>query len=77
MHLVGLTLTYLSKMHGHSNIKSWTNLFELLKLYTKKFDSYTLEMDDSNGATDNTQLIFFVVLIVPFMFTRSLLVCAG
>jgi hypothetical protein len=31
---------------------------ERLKLYTKKFDSYTLDMDDSNGVTDTTQLIF-------------------
>jgi hypothetical protein len=46
--------------------QSWTHLFELLKLYTKKFDSYTLEMDDSNSVTDNTQLIFYRGINSPF-----------
>ena len=39
--------------------QSWTNLFELLKLYTKKFDSYILEMDDSNGVVRTAHLIFY------------------
>jgi len=56
LHLVGLTFTYLLKMHGHSNIKYGNQVCRAPCMYTARLTAVEEKLPLQHGASGVTEL---------------------